>query len=145
MAWETERRRLPARRVRLGVTALLADPAKGSYFVAEMDGVVAGQLLITFEWSDWRNGTFWWIQSVYVAPEFRGRGVFKALYRFIHRRARTRPDVCGLRLYMDAHNDGARPVYERLGLKPTNYKVFELDFVTPHAAAGRVARRRSRA
>src|SRR2546427_12131369 len=83
IAWETERRRLHRPRVRRGVTALLKDDAKGIYFLAEEKGVVAGQLSITTEWSDWRNGDFWWIQSVYVAPEFRQRGVFRALYAHV--------------------------------------------------------------
>ena len=136
MAWETEQRRLDAARVQAGVAALLGDSAKGTYFLAEAekDGapVVAGQLLITYEWSDWRNGHFWWIQSVYVSEEFRGRGIFRALFDHIHTLARARKDVCGLRLYMDAHNNGARRTYERLGLKQTNYEMFEIAFVIAH-------------
>ena len=133
MAWETENRRLDPERVRQGVAALLSDPAKGTYFLAEgqQDGTitVAGQLLITYEWSDWRNGNFWWIQSVYVAEEFRGRGVFRALFNHVHTLAKGRKDVCGLRLYMDAQNQTARQTYERLGLKQTDYELFEIDFV----------------
>ena len=129
MAEETEQLRLGPARVRRGVRALLNEPARGTYFVAELDGVVAGQLLITYEWSDWRNGNFWWIQSVYVPREFRRRGVFRALFRHVLRLAKSRRDVCGLRLYMDAHNHRARQTYERLGLKHTDYQVFELDFV----------------
>ena len=133
MAWETEKRRLDLERVRQGVAALLSDPAKGTYFLAEgqQDGTitVAGQLLITYEWSDWRNGNFWWIQSVYVAEEFRGRGVFRALFNHVHTLAKGRKDVCGLRLYMDAQNQTARQTYERLGLKQTDYELFEIDFV----------------
>ena len=117
---------------------MLSDSAKGTYFLAETekDGatVVTGQLLITYEWSDWRNGNFWWIQSVYVSEEFRARGVFRALFDHIQTLARARKDVCGLRLYMDAHNHGARRTYERLGLQPTNYEMFEIDFVTGHSA-----------
>jgi GNAT superfamily N-acetyltransferase len=97
--------------------------------VAESAGAVIGQLLITYEWSDWRNGNFWWIQSVYVAPEQRGRGVFKALHAHIERLARKRRDVCGVRLYVDAHNTKAKEVYARLGLKPTHYELWETDFV----------------
>lgn len=126
---ETEQRRLDPDCVRPGVAALLNDPTKGIYFVAETDGSIAGQLLITYEWSDWRNGNFWWIQSVYVAEPFRGRGVFRALFDHVHALAKARKDVCGLRLYMDAHNTRARQAYERLGLKRTNYEVFEIDFV----------------
>ena len=143
MAWETEQRRLDLSRVQAGVAALLSDSAKGTYFLAETekDGakVVAGQLLITYEWSDWRNGNFWWIQSVYVSEEFRARGVFRALFDHIQTLARARKDVCGLRLYMDAHNHGARRTYERLGLQPTNYEMFEIDFVTGHSAIEKAA------
>jgi GNAT superfamily N-acetyltransferase len=133
MAWETERRSLDFERVKAGVASLLQDPGKGTYFLAEAKRngtcMVAGQLLITYEWSDWRNGNFWWIQSVYVAGEFRGQGIFRALYEHIHKKAKARRDVCGLRLYMDANNNGARQVYERLGLKRTPYEVLEVDFV----------------
>ena len=126
---ETERKRLPLARVSAGVKALLRDSAKGTYFVAEADGTLAGQLLITYEWSDWRNGNFWWIQSVYVAEKFRSSGIFRALFNHIETLARARKDVCGLRLYMEAHNERARKAYERLGLKQTDYQVFEIDFV----------------
>ena len=129
MAWETESRKLSPQRVLRGVRALLADPAKGAYFVAESGGEVIGQLLITYEWSDWRNGNFWWIQSVFVAPEQRGRGVFKALHAHIERRAGERKDVCGLRLYVDAHNTKAKEVYARLGMQATHYELWETDFV----------------
>ena len=129
LALETEQRQLDLARVTAGVQALLSDPAKGIYFVAECDGALAGQLLITYEWSDWRNGNFWWIQSVYVLEQFRGSGVFRALFEHVQALAKARKDVCGLRLYMDAHNARARQAYERLGLKRTNYEVFEIDFV----------------
>ncbi|MEW6302236.1 MAG: GNAT family N-acetyltransferase [Verrucomicrobiota bacterium] len=132
IAQETEGRELDAAIVRRGVQRLFDDPQKGVYYVTELDGAVAGQLLITYEWSDWRNGDFWWIQSVYVAERFRQHGVFKALFQHVKALADARPDVCGIRLYMDAHNDRARAAYERLGLKPTNYQVFEIDFVLPH-------------
>src|SRR6266705_6917547 len=96
MAWETEQRRLDISRVQAGVAALLSDSAKGTYFLAETekDGatVVNGQLLITYEWSDWRNGNFWWIQSVYVAEEFRGNGIFRALFNHVHALAKARED-----------------------------------------------------
>jgi GNAT superfamily N-acetyltransferase len=133
MAWETEKRRLDPQRVGQGVAALLNDPAKGTYFIAETESrgrwVVAGQLLITYEWSDWRSGNFWWIQSVYVAEEFRAGGVFKALFNHVHALAKGRSDVCGLRLYVEANNQKARQVYERLGMKKTDYQLFEMDFV----------------
>ncbi len=85
--------------------------------------------MITFEWSDWRNGTFWWIQSVYVAKEARGAGVFKALFNHIHALATNRPGVCGLRLYVDENNARARQTYERLGMKHSHYRMYEMDFV----------------
>lgn len=129
MAWETERRRLNPARVRRGVNGLLKDPAKGIYFVAETDGTVVGQLLITYEWSDWRNGNFWWIQSVYVRADSRGQGIFRALFEHVGKLARKRRDACGLRLYVDAHNGGARQTYTRLGMKKTDYELFETDFV----------------
>ena len=136
MAWETEKRRLNPTRVNQGVKALLSDSAKGNYYLAELQGQgtmkVAGQLLITYEWSDWRNGNFWWIQSVYVAEGFRGQGIFRALFHHIQALAKERSDVCGLRLYMDAHNQVARRTYERLGLERTNYEMFEIDFVLKH-------------
>ncbi len=136
MALETERRQLDAERVQQGVRALLNDPVKGIYFVAETgpDGArrVVGQLLLTYEWSDWRNGTFWWIQSVYVREAARGQGVFRALFQHVRDLAQTTPGVCGLRLYMDAHNGRARQAYDRLGLKQTNYEMFEIDFVLNH-------------
>ena len=133
MALETERRKLDIGRVREGVTGLLSDSAKGAYFVAEVEAegtsTVVGQLLITYEWSDWRNGNFWWIQSVYIAEKFRGQGIFRALFNHVDELAKSRKDVCGLRLYVDAHNASARKTYERLGMKRTNYEMFETDFV----------------
>jgi len=129
IASETERRRLNRPRLMNGVRALLRDEAKGNYFVAEESGAVAGQLMITFEWSDWRNGNFWWIQSVYVAPEFRERGVFRSLYAHVRKLAKSRRDVCGLRLYVDEDNARAQRAYARLGMKESRYKIFEIDFV----------------
>lgn len=129
MAWETERRRLNPDRVRRGVSALLKQPGKGIYFVAETKGAVVGQLLITYEWSDWRNGTFWWIQSVYVREDLRGQGIFRRLFKQVAKLAKKRRDACGLRLYVDAHNGGARQTYTRLGMKKTGYELFETDFV----------------
>src|SRR4030095_6503252 len=115
------------------VRALFDEPAKGNYYVADADGAAVGQLLITYEWSDWRNGNFWWIQSVYVLEPFRGRGVFRSLFHHVHQLATAQSDVCGLRLYMDADNDRARQAYDRLKLKTTNYQLFEMDFrLDPH-------------
>lgn len=132
LALETEQLRLDPEIVRAGVAALLADPAKGLYFVAELDGEVAGQLMITYEWSDWRNGNLWWIQSVYVKPECRSRGVFRALFEHLQKLARGSNGVAGLRLYMHAENQRARRAYEQLGMKHSDYEVFDMDFVLPH-------------
>jgi GNAT superfamily N-acetyltransferase len=136
MALETEHLNLDIERVRLGVHALISDPAKGAYFIAEIEAegtaTIVGQLLITYEWSDWRNGNFWWIQSVFVPEGYRGQGIFRALFNHVDHLAKGRNDVCGLRLYVDAQNDSARKTYERLGMKRTNYELFETDFVLKH-------------
>jgi ribosomal protein S18 acetylase RimI-like enzyme len=113
--------------VRAGVAAMLKDPAKGVYYVAEVGGAVAGQLMITYEWSDWRNGNIWWIQSVYVKPEHRRMGLFRALFHYLQDLCQTREDVCSLRLYVHADNTRAAQSYERLGMTRTKYEVFELD------------------
>jgi GNAT superfamily N-acetyltransferase len=128
LAEETESLLLEPSRVEAGVTALLEDSAKGIYYLAEIDGAVAGQLMITYEWSDWRNGNIWWLQSVYVARAFRRQGVFRALFKHLQNLARADEQVCGLRLYMHADNAGARRSYEELGMQHTKYEVFEMDF-----------------
>ena len=129
MAEETEHQKLDRVLLRNGVEGLFAEPSRGVYYVAEVDGVVAGQLMITYEWSDWRNGTFWWIQSVYVKPGYRTHGVFTALYRHIEQLAKSRRDVCGLRLYVEEHNDRAKQTYAKLGMHATHYQMYEVDFV----------------
>lgn len=130
MAKETENLDLDLVRLRSGVENVLRDPSKGTYYVAEMDDSIVGQTLITYEWSDWRNGTFWWIQSVYVQQEFRGKGVFKAIYKRIQALATAAKDVCGLRLYVEEHNTRAQQTYERLGMKKTYYDLYEEVFVS---------------
>ena len=125
MALETERKELLPEVIGAGVRALLANPAAGFYVVAEAEGRVAGALLITTEWSDWRNGTFWWIQSVYVRPEFRRQGVYKTLYRHVQGMAVKDPSVCGYRLYVERENSRAQATYLSLGMKETHYRVFE--------------------
>jgi ribosomal protein S18 acetylase RimI-like enzyme len=119
-----------------GVSAALDDPSKALYFIAEVDGLPAGQLMITYEWSDWRNGVFWWIQSVYVVPEWRRRGVYRKLYAEVQRLARERSGVCGLRLYVERHNELAQGAYERLGMRRAAYEMFEEDFVISRPASG---------
>jgi len=125
LAKESENLLLDPARVKAGVGALLCDPAKGTYFVAEAGGAVVGQLLITHEWSDWRNGDFWWLQSVYVRSDFRRRGVFQALFDHVLASAKRQGDVAGIRLYVEKHNDPALKTYHRLGLEETHYLVLE--------------------
>jgi GNAT superfamily N-acetyltransferase len=130
MALETETRILDAHTLRAGVCAIFDDPARGFYLIAEIDGQPAGQMMITYEWSDWRNGAFWWIQSVYTLPELRGCGVFKALYAHVDSVARQRADVCGLRLYVGVHNQRAQAAYLRCGMNEAIYRMFEINLVT---------------
>jgi ribosomal protein S18 acetylase RimI-like enzyme len=127
MAKETESIDLDAAIVGSGVRQALADPHKAMYFVAEVDGRVVGQLMITHEWSDWRDGDIWWVQSVYVHPDFRKVGAFKALYRHAEQAAKDAGAV-GIRLYVDEHNEGAQAAYVRLGMHVSNYKVMEVMF-----------------
>jgi GNAT superfamily N-acetyltransferase len=135
MAWETERRQLDHARLREGTLSLLRTPSLGFFMVAETHTsgrpVVVGQLMITYEWSDWRNGLFWWIQSVYVDPAWRRRGVFRGLHEAVVARAKADPKVCGIRLYVEQENNVAETVYRRVGLALSAYKVYEEDFVLP--------------
>ncbi len=125
MAEETEGRSLDPAVVGPGVEGLLADPAKGRYWVAEDGGQVIGQLMVTYEWSDWRNGTIWWIQSVYVHPDWRRNGVFSALYRHVESVASSTPQVVGLRLYVEEKNSRAQQTYAALGMVKPSYIVME--------------------
>jgi ribosomal protein S18 acetylase RimI-like enzyme len=125
MALETEAKVLTPQVIGAGVRRLLARPASGFYVVAERQSELVGALLITKEWSDWRNGDFWWMQSVYVLPAHRGRGVYRRLYRHVQRLAAARRSVVGFRLYVDHDNARARRVYRSLGMKATRYVVFE--------------------
>ncbi|HEX9801505.1 MAG TPA: GNAT family N-acetyltransferase [Thermoanaerobaculia bacterium] len=125
MALETEGRSLDLATLERGVERALADPARGSYFVAERDGRAAGCLLVTREWSDWRDGWFWWIQSVYVPAEHRGRGVYSALHERVRAAAREAGGVVGLRLYVERHNERAQRTYRRLGMRDAGYLVYE--------------------
>jgi ribosomal protein S18 acetylase RimI-like enzyme len=126
LAWESEHVALDMAVLRAGVTAGLEDPHKGFYTVAERGGEVVGQTLVTFEWSDWRNGWFWWVQSVYVREDARRGGVFRALYRHVEQLAAADPAVIGLRLYVEADNDRAKQTYRALGMRDTSYGMLEV-------------------
>jgi GNAT superfamily N-acetyltransferase len=128
LARETEGKSLDPSALSEGVRRVLADPSLGRYFIAEIDGQPVGQMMLTWEWSDWRNGMFWWIQSVYVAPEHRGTGVFSLLYRHIHKLALETSGVCGLRLYVDQENQHAADIYRALGMRDAQYDMLEIDF-----------------
>ncbi|MCI0795101.1 MAG: GNAT family N-acetyltransferase [Chloroflexi bacterium] len=129
LAWESEGRSLDLARLRTGVEAVFDGDGRGFYLVAEMDGRVVGQLLITHEWSDWRNAFFWWIQSVYVSAEYRRQGIYRTLHSYVLAEARRQGDVCGLRLYVDRDNSVAQRVYSGLDMQQARYDMFEIDFV----------------
>ena len=124
MAWETEQKRLELDVLMRGVTAVLDEPRRGFYLIAELDGQPAGCLLVTYEWSDWRNGDFWWFQSVYVTPAARRSGVFRALYADVARRAKQAGAV-GLRLYVETENTRAQRTYQDLGMERCHYFMYE--------------------
>lgn len=126
IAWETEHKRLDTNVLTAGVRAVFDDPARGFYTVAERDGEIVGQMMITFEWSDWRNGWFWWVQSVYVREDARRGGVFRDLYRAVERQAASDPTVIGLRLYFETDNTRAQSTYRSLGMSDTSYGMMEV-------------------
>lgn len=126
MALETEGKNLDSETLSSGVNAVLTDPNKGFYLVAEdQQNTIAGSLMVTLEWSDWRNGNFWWIQSVYVVPEYRRKGVYSALYQKVKQLAEQTNGVCGYRLYVEKDNLVAQKTYQKLGMKPTYYDMYE--------------------
>jgi len=125
LALETENKRLDRDVVSQGVDALLRDPAKGRYFVAVHEEQIIGQIMHTREWSDWRNGDIWWLQSVYVAAEYRRKGVFRRLYQHLWNEANRAPDVVGLRLYVERDNLAAHETYRNLGFLQPGYFVME--------------------
>jgi GNAT superfamily N-acetyltransferase len=126
MAMETEGRPLDPDLINPGVAAVLADASKGRYWLAEANGRVVGQIMVTYEWSDWRNGQLWWIQSVFVDEDYRRQGVFSGLYRHVESLARQEPDVCGL--YFEKDNRRALDTYLKLGMVLPGYQVMEVDF-----------------
>lgn len=125
MARETEGLELDLPTVTRGVRAVFDDPSKGEYWVAEAGGRVVSSLMTTYEWSDWRDGTVLWVQSVYVLPEMRGSGVYRRLYEHLRERVRSSPGLMGIRLYVDRRNTAAQRVYERLGMSREHYEMFE--------------------
>ena len=125
MAQETEEKTLDTPTVESGVQALIENAQYGFYLLAEREELVIGSLMITTEWSDWRNGLFWWVQSVYVRPEMRRRGIYRALYAEVKKRAVAAENVCGLRLYVEKDNQVARQTYEALGMTQTSYRLYE--------------------
>jgi GNAT superfamily N-acetyltransferase len=126
LATETENKDLDPVILKAGVAAMFGDPRKGSYFVAELEGEVVGQLGVTCEWSDWRNGNFWWIQSVYVAASARRHGVFRKLFEHLVQEACAQTNVIGVRLYVEHDNHVAQATYEKLGMEMTGYHVMEM-------------------
>ena len=124
MARETEGRELDRKTLTAGVERVLAKPARGSYFLAERDGEIVGQLMITTEWSDWRNGEIWWIQSVYVSKRFRREGVYRKLHDHVRDLAR-RKRALGLRLYVERDNESAQATYRALGMEESPYRMYE--------------------
>jgi GNAT superfamily N-acetyltransferase len=137
MALETEHKQLDKATVRAGIEAAIADPAKARYFVAMQEATVAGRetiatpvgtLMLTREWSDWRNGDWWWIQSVYVPPSHRRQGVFAGLYRHVEQLARATRGVVGLRLYVEHGNADAQRTYQSLGMVDAGYAIYEAEF-----------------
>jgi GNAT superfamily N-acetyltransferase len=128
MALETEGKELSPEVVGGGVRGLFENPKYGFYVVAERAGEVVGALMITYEWSDWRCGVFWWIQSVYIRPDSRRKGVFTMLYEFLRAKARQDGRVCGLRLYLERSNETAEATYRNLGMTRSSYHIFEEEF-----------------
>lgn len=125
MAHETEGKQLDTQILQSGVEAVLHDEKKGFYAVAESDDRIVGGLMVTFEWSDWRDNWFWWIQSVYILPDFRGQKIYSRLYDFVKQKAAQSGDVCGFRLYVERENINAQKVYEKCGMEASHYLMYE--------------------
>lgn len=128
LIYETENKQLPINDINAGVETLLKNPSLGFYLLAQKNNQVVGSLMVTTEWSDWRNGLYWWIQSVYVHPDFRRQGVFKALYQAVKQQAKTQTSglkVSGFRLYVEKENVIAKRTYQSLGMEKSHYEIFE--------------------
>lgn len=126
LAHETEGKELDTPTVRQGVMAVLQSPEKGFYLVAEVEGEVVGSLMVTSEWSDWRNGEMWWLQSVYVLPGYRRMGIFQRLYAYVYQRLMPEMGVRALRLYVERDNAVAKRVYAGLGMAHSHYEMWEV-------------------
>ncbi len=128
LAFETEDKQLDTEMITKGVAAVFQDKNKGFYVVVENpDGTIIGSLMVTNEWSDWNNAWYWWIMSVYVLSEARGKGVYRKLYEFVKEKAVVQEDVCGYRLYVDIENVAAQRVYEKVGMEASHYLLFGED------------------
>jgi ribosomal protein S18 acetylase RimI-like enzyme len=128
LIYETENKQLPINDINAGVETILKNPTLGFYLLAQKNNQVVGSLMVTTEWSDWRNGLYWWIQSVYVHPHFRRQGVFKALYQAVKQQAKTQASglkVSGFRLYVEKENVIAQRTYQSLGMEKSHYEIFE--------------------
>ncbi len=127
MAFETEGKMLDRDVLRPGVEAVFSDHTKGFYVVATAEDTIVGGLMVTYEWSDWRNAWFWWIQSVFIKPEARGQHLYSRMYEFVKERASAAGNVCGFRLYVESDNDHARKVYDAVGMHESHYLMYEED------------------
>ena len=125
MALETEGKKLDVDKLSPGVSAVFSDPNKGFYAVADDGSTIAGGLMVTYEWSDWRNAWFWWIQSVYIRPVARGKRIYSRMYEFVKQRAAETDSVCGFRLYVETENAHAQRVYEKVGMHASHYLMYE--------------------
>jgi ribosomal protein S18 acetylase RimI-like enzyme len=134
MALETEGKRLDPAKISDGVAAVFADEKKGFYVVAEDNDAIVGGLMVTYEWSDWRNAWFWWIQSVYIRTEARGQSLYTRMYEFVKDRAVQAGNVCGFRLYVETGNTNAQGVYDAVGMQRSHYIMYEES--EPPASAG---------
>ena len=127
LAFETEDKKLDIDVLTRGVKSLIEDESKGVYYLCEIDGKVVGQIMYTFEWSDWRNGTFLWVQSVYVNKNNRGEGIFKALYNHVKNICDNDDSICGIRLYVERENYLAQKTYKSLKMSECNYYMYEYE------------------
>ena len=125
MAMETEGVELKPEVIGAGVRTMIANPQMGFYLVVELDNGIQASLMVTTEWSDWRNGCFWWIQSVYVRPAYRRQGLYRELYARVKELAEQESEVCGFRLYVEQENRVAQNTYQALGMHETGYRIFE--------------------